>query len=155
MHISRTFPFLATCDSRPPWNMKNIHKRRNTLDFRGFRGILSGHVSIGWILDTFLFQVHSRRATRMDFTVRRDDVVPRQRRTELSMSRMYSCTTATSWRITAGHCYCDGGKFFNFQAARNSKAAVIIRKGLRAARSGGHAEGHVTLIQEPCPCKWV
>lgn len=134
---------------------ENFHVRRNTrhrLYFRGFRGILSGHVSIGWIPDTFLFEVHSRRATRMDFTVE-------------------------GWRGTAGE---DGiidvtnvlvhdsyflahygrslllydGKFFNFQA-RKLESRRYHPKGCVPLAGKDMGEGHVTLIQEPCPCKWV
>jgi len=75
--------------------------------------------------------------------------LPRER-TELSMSRMYSCTTATSWRITAGHCC---RKFFNFQASKLESRRYHPKGCVPLA--GGNTGEHVTLIQESCPCKWV
>lgn len=116
--------------------------RRNTrrrLYLRGFHGILSGHVSIGRIPDTFLFRSTFPSRYSNGFH-RRRDVVSRER-TELSMSRMYSCTTATSWRITTGHCYCATASF-SISRPRNSKAAVIIRKAACRSQVGTRGPRH-------------
>lgn len=89
---------------------KTIRAAKNMKVFRRAE-ILDAPASATFFPDTsrsaeFLTRFYSEYfldATRMDSTVAKDDVVPRER-TELSMSRMYSCTTATSERIKAGQC---------------------------------------------------
>lgn len=101
------------------------------------RGVLPGHVSIGWIPDTFLFQVHSRRATRMDFTME-DDVVPRER-TELSMSRML-LVHDSYFLVHYDRPPLLRRQVFQFPGLETRKPPLSSER-LRAARGKGHGGG--------------
>jgi len=138
------------------WNMKIftcVETLGTACTFRGFRGILSGHVSIGWIPDTFLFEVHSRRATRMDFIVEgwrgttgEDGIIDV---TNVLVHDSYFLAPALR-PVTA-----TATASFSISRPRNSKAAVIIQKAACRSQERDMGEGYVTLIQESCPCKWV
>lgn len=117
---------------------KYSHAPKHSL-IPNFCGILSGHVSIGWIPDTFLFKVHSRRATRMDFTSGGMTWYHGRGRNY----RCHECTRARQLLpgalrpVTA-----TATASFSISRPRNSKAAVIIRKAACRSQVGTRGARH-------------